>query len=65
MTNEELVQKYQSGNMEAFDALLSNNTGIIHFMVHKWFNKIRAGQVTIEDLEAECTLAFYYAAKSY
>jgi len=65
LTNEELVQKYQSGNMEAFDALLSNNTGIIHFMVHKWFNKIRAGQVTIEDLEAECTLAFYYAAKSY
>ena len=65
MTNEEFVTEYQNGNEEVFDDLLSNNTGIIHFMVYKWFNKIRAGQATKEELEAECILAFYYAAKSY
>ena len=65
MTNEELVQKYQSGNEEAFDDLLANNEGIIHFMVHKWWNIVRNKKATKEELEAECTLAFYYAAKAY
>ena len=65
MTNEEYVTEYQNGNEEVFDDLLSNNTGIIHFMVHKWWNIVSTKKATKEDLEAECTLAFYYAAKSY
>jgi len=65
LTNEELVQMYQSGNMKAFDDLLANNEGIIHFMANKWFNIISTGITTIENLEAECTLGFFNAVRTY
>lgn len=65
MTNEEYVADYQSGNEEAFDSLLNENIGIIHDMVHKWWNIVSTKQATKEELEAECILGFYYATKSY
>ncbi len=65
MTNEALVQRYQDGCHEAFDDLLTNNEGIIRFMASKWFNLLKSDVTTFENLEAECILAFYYAAKSY
>lgn len=65
MTNEELVQKYQNGYHEAFDDLLTNNEGIIRFMVKKWFRKVSENKITKEDLEAECTLGFYNAVRTY
>lgn len=65
MTNEELVEAYQGGDMGAFDSLLEQNNGIISSAVHRWYSKVREGVITADDLEAECVYLFYLATKSY
>lgn len=65
MTNEELVAEYQKGNEAAFNELLEQNIGIIHYMVNQWFQNVKNGKVTEKDLENECTFGFWLAVKSY
>lgn len=65
MTNEELVEAYQGGDMSAFDALLEQNDGIISSAIHRWYSKVREGIITADDLKAECIFLFHLAVKSY
>ncbi len=65
MTNEELVEAYQNGDMNAFDGLLKQNYGIIITAFNKWFSRVCDGVITADELEAECIYLFYLAVDSY
>lgn len=65
MTNEELVAEYQNGNEKAFEELLNINKGIIGTMIKRWWNKVENGVLTRDELEAECTYAFFLSVMEY
>ncbi len=65
MTNEELVAEYQNGNEKAFEELFNANKGIIGTMIKKWWSKVEKGVLTCDELEAECTYAFFLSVMEY
>ena len=65
MTNEELVAEYQNGNDKAFDVLLENNCGIIHFMMNKFFLRLTDANITTDEMTNEGIFAFWLAVKDY
>ena len=65
MTNEELVEQYQNGKEEAFNELLEQNKGIIHYMKYRWFLNVKNGKVTEGELENECVFGFWLAVKNF
>lgn len=65
MTNEELVAEYQNGNEKVFEELFNANKGIIGTMIKKWWSKVEKGVLTCDELEAECTYAFFLSVMEY
>lgn len=65
VTNEELVSEYQNGNEKAFEELFNANKGIIGTMIKKWWSKVEKGVLTCDELEAECTYAFFLSVMEY
>ena len=63
LTNEELVELYQSeGNEVAFEELYERNQGLI-FEVIKKFKGVKV--INIEDVSSDCNLAFSRAAQTF
>lgn len=65
MTNEELVSEYQNGDEKVFEELLNANKGIIGTMIKRWWNKVENGVLTRDELETECTYAFFLSVMEY
>lgn len=65
MTNEDLVAEYQNENKKVFEELLNANKGIIGTMIKRWWNKVEKGVLTRDELEAECTYAFFLSVMEY
>lgn len=65
MTNEELVDDYQNGNEKAFDILLEDNYGIIHFMMNKYFFRLSNVGFTADEMTNETIYAFWLAVENY
>lgn len=63
LTNEELVELYQSDNNEfAFEELYKKNKGLIYNVCLRFKN---TAIITKEDIKSACDLGFVRAAKSY
>lgn len=65
MTNEDLVAEYQNENKKVFEELFNANKGIIGTMIKKWWNKVENNVLTHDELEAECTYAFFLSVMEY
>lgn len=63
MSNEELVELYQSGDNKALEELIQANTGIINKISNK-YNGINR-ELELEDLYQNGVLGFITAAKKY
>ena len=65
MSNEELVQEYQSGNHQALDELIQQNTGLVFYFANKYFPLCSMTPMDIDDLVQEGWIGFLDAAKKY
>lgn len=63
MSNEELVQLYQTGDKIAIEELVINNSGIVYKIANKYNGVNR--EMTIDDLIQEGTIGLIEAAKRY
>ena len=63
MSNEELVQLYQNGDIKALDQLIGDNSRIIYKIANKYNGVNR--ELDIDDLVQEGTIGFIEAAKRY
>jgi len=63
MTNEELVQIYQSGNKLAIDKLLENNQGIIRKIASKYMRV--SSRLEFDDLFNSGVIGLINTAKNY
>lgn len=64
MTNEELVQLYQSGNEKALNKLIEQNEGIIYKLANKFYTE-KTNSIDIEDLQQEGFMGIIMAAEKY
>lgn len=65
MTNEELVQEYQNGNMEVLDVLIQENEGLIHHFANKFKGFCPKASMEYDDLVQEGWIAFIDAVGKY
>ena len=64
MTNEELIQEYQNGNLGALDELLEQNKGLVGFAIRK-YRGLANPSLGIEDLQQEAWIGFLRAVQKY
>lgn len=64
MSNEELVELYQSGNNKALDRLIQANTGMVFKIANKFYTG-NTNSIDIEDLEQEGYIGLMIAANKY
>jgi len=63
VSNEELVQLYQSGDKQALERLIVNNKGIVHKVISRFY--INSNSFDKEDLFQEGCIGLVIAAKKY
>lgn len=63
MTNEELVQTYQAGNIKALNELLEQNKGIIKKIINRFY--IKSNSIDEDDLFQEGSMGLIIAANKY
>ncbi|MFL0198126.1 sigma-70 family RNA polymerase sigma factor [Clostridium sp. WILCCON 0269] len=64
MTNEELVQLYQSGNIQALNKVVELNKGIVYKLANKFYTE-KTNSIDKEDLEQEGFIGLITAADKY
>ena len=64
MTNEELVELYQSGDNQALNELVEKNTGMVRKLANKFYTE-KTNSIDIEDLQQEGFIGLMVAAKKY
>ncbi|MFL0197987.1 sigma-70 family RNA polymerase sigma factor [Clostridium sp. WILCCON 0269] len=64
MTNEELVELYQSGDEQALNELMEKNTGMVRKLANKFYTE-KTNSIDIEDLQQEGFIGLITAARKY
>lgn len=64
MTNEELVLLYQQGDNKALEELITNNDGMVHTIVNKFYVN-NSNSIDKQDLEQEGFIGLIEAAEKY